>query len=68
MAVDRSALPKGTEFVPLVIERQLCYFSDPGNFDAFLRYIDKESPWREVFEEHKASIDEEDLRKPFALW
>ncbi|EFE42800.1 hypothetical protein TRV_02520 [Trichophyton verrucosum HKI 0517] len=65
--VDESELGAGEEILAHVIERQISYFADEDSIQEFLELI-RESPWAEVFKITSDGFNNENPRKPFALW
>lgn len=67
-AVDKKSLPEAEKPINVVLERQLSYFAEPDEFDAFLGRLDDDSPWRQIFKNIRGRFGESNPRKPVALW
>lgn len=68
-AVEESELEDGkVEILSIVLERHLSYFADPESFEGFLRYLDEDNPWQEIFEVVMGGFGENHPRKPFGRW
>lgn len=67
-AVGQEELGEGEQPLAIIIERQISYFADQDGFDAFVRHIDENSPWCQIFGVLRDSFNGENPRRPFSLW
>lgn len=68
-AVDKESLPEGVEPLAIVLERQVSYFAEADDFDAFLKYLGDDSPWVQLFNiTLNGFLDEGKAREPFRRW
>ncbi|GIZ43091.1 hypothetical protein CKM354_000633200 [Cercospora kikuchii] len=67
-AVDESELPEEIEPLAVVLERQISYFAEENDLNAFLRYLGDNSEWTEIFQAVASAFAEGQPRRPFRLW
>lgn len=68
MAVDKTTLPEGTKVLDIVLRRQHSHFADPERYKGFMRYLDDDNPWRQKFDEIKATFNRANPRQPVSSW
>ncbi|PYI06709.1 kinase-like protein [Aspergillus sclerotiicarbonarius CBS 121057] len=67
LAVREEELDEGIHRLAIVIERQISYFADEEGFNGFLNYLG-DNPWVPIFKVTRNGFNQENPRKPFALW
>lgn len=67
LAVDEEEVPEGIEVLDIVLERQLCYFSDLEGIEGLIRYLG-DSPWAQFIAMVAADFNSDNPRHPFGHW
>lgn len=67
-AVDESELLEAIEPLAVVLERQISYFAEEKDLNAFLRYLGDNSEWLQIFQAVASAFAEGQPRRPFRLW
>ncbi|OJJ43918.1 hypothetical protein ASPZODRAFT_72814 [Penicilliopsis zonata CBS 506.65] len=66
-AVGEDELEEGVDPLAVVIERQISYFADEDGLKGFLERLG-DNPWVRVFEVTRDGFNQDNPRRPFALW
>lgn len=67
-AVDEAELPEEIEPLAVVLERQMSYFAEEADLNAFLRYLGDNSEWVEIYRAVASAFAEGQPRRPFGRW